>query len=89
MAADEVESTAENPVLVKDYVYLLSDDRTKHDHRFIQCMRELIIRYYFIGRGIATPLFIHESTSGQMAVRDKISARQGLQMWRTANTSGH
>ncbi|KAK3273400.1 hypothetical protein CYMTET_18364 [Cymbomonas tetramitiformis] len=63
MAVDGVESTAENPVLVKDYVYLLSDDR-KHDHRFIQYMRELIIRDYFIGRGIAKPLFIHEWADG-------------------------
>ncbi|KAK3248739.1 hypothetical protein CYMTET_41804 [Cymbomonas tetramitiformis] len=86
MAVDGVESTAENPVLVKDYVYLLSDDR-KHDHRLIQYMRELIIRDYFIGRGIAKPLFIHEWADG--CARDKIRARQGLQMWRTANTSGH
>ncbi|KAK3253944.1 hypothetical protein CYMTET_36826 [Cymbomonas tetramitiformis] len=41
MAVDGVESTAENPVRVKDYVYLLSDDR-KHDHRFIQYMATFI-----------------------------------------------
>jgi len=63
MAVDGVESTAENPVLVKDYIYLMSDDR-KHDHRFIQYMRELIIREYFIGRGLAKPIFIHKWAGG-------------------------
>ncbi|KAK3242956.1 hypothetical protein CYMTET_47384 [Cymbomonas tetramitiformis] len=60
---DGVESTAENPVVIKDYVYFISDDR-KHDHRFIQYMREVIIKEYFEKRGIPKPIFIHEWADG-------------------------
>eukprot|EP00854_Cymbomonas_tetramitiformis_P019498 gene19498-biopygen20125 len=60
---DERESTAENPVIVKDYLYFISDDR-RHDHRFIPHMREVIVNDYFVGRGMAKPNFIHEWADG-------------------------
>ncbi|KAK3283296.1 hypothetical protein CYMTET_8999 [Cymbomonas tetramitiformis] len=63
LEVDGVESTSENPVIIKDYLYFLSDDRV-HDHHFVRYMRKTIIEDYFVGRGLAKPVFLHEWVDG-------------------------
>ena len=72
MEVDGVQSTLEKPVLVKDYVYMLSDDR-KHDHRFFEYMRKVVIEEYFVGRGLPKPTFLHEWADG-CAAQNKCAA---------------
>ncbi len=66
LAVDGVESTESNPVIVKDLIYLISDDMP-HSHRAIQHMRKLIVSEYFVKRGIPLPTFIHEWADGSGA----------------------
>ncbi|KAK3274177.1 hypothetical protein CYMTET_17622 [Cymbomonas tetramitiformis] len=62
-------STEENPIIIKDYIYLIGDDMP-HSHRSIQHMRMLIVKDYFIKRGIPLPKFVHEWADGS-AVQNK------------------
>ena len=66
---DGVQSTEENPIIIKDYIYLMGDDMP-HSHRSIQHMRKLIVKDYFIKRGIPLPKFVHEWADGS-AVQNK------------------
>ncbi|KAK3278255.1 hypothetical protein CYMTET_13785 [Cymbomonas tetramitiformis] len=63
---DGVESTEENPIIVKDYLYFMGDNMS-HSHRSIQHMRKLIVKEYFQKRGIPLPKFIHEWADGSAA----------------------
>ena len=63
---DGVESTEENPIIVKDYLYFMGDDMP-HSHRAIQHMRKLIVKEYFQKRGIPLPKFVHEWADGSAA----------------------
>ncbi|KAK3263805.1 hypothetical protein CYMTET_27419 [Cymbomonas tetramitiformis] len=63
---DGVESTEENPIIVKDYLYFMGDSMP-HSHRSIQHMRKLIVKEYFQKRGIPLPKFIHEWADGSAA----------------------
>ncbi|KAK3235570.1 hypothetical protein CYMTET_54225 [Cymbomonas tetramitiformis] len=63
---DGVESTEENPIIVKDYLYFMGNDMP-HSHRAIQHMRKLIVKEYFQKRGLPLPKFIHEWADGSAA----------------------
>ena len=62
-AIDSVESTADDPVIIKDIVYVVSNDR-KHDHRFVQRFKEMLVRDYYRARDLPLPEMVHEWCDG-------------------------
>jgi hypothetical protein len=60
---DGVQSTPEKPVIIKDLIYLMGDD-FPHSHRGIQHMRKLIVKKYFLDRGLPIPVMFHEWADG-------------------------